>query len=147
MVKKISLFDFAKHISIYEGPVHLVHADKFSMFRNRPVYKKIDTVAKRKGNFVKSEEKEGSYESMDYGMILYTREEAYKACDDKVKENMSKIRTALLNTSNPKEAHRLLDEVSKESSFLYYDSNELSYSHTIPYKEYKELVKIKKGKK
>lgn len=145
-MSKLNVFDainklVGNTVKIYTGPIHKKYADDFELMRGRPVCKKKDVIVKRHGNFCLSED--GSdYISLEYGRVLLTYDKAMKQCDDVVKKNSSKIIGALSGRiTNPKDQHRILDEVKMESESLYIIPSEIKYSHDISKKDYKQFVK------
>lgn len=151
MVKKLNIFDsissiFDHPVRIYEGPIHRIYADDFNLARGRAVYKKKDVIDKKVANFYMVDGKGYDFENIEHACILNTRDEAIAWCDEVVKNREQTIRSVLNGQiTDPKEAHRLLDDIKSDSSCIYYIHNELKYSHTISKKELdKELAAIKK---
>ena len=153
MVKKLNIFDsisniFDHPVRIYEGPVHKIYADDFRIMRGRPIYKKKDVIDRKNANFYMVDGKGYDFENIEHACILNTRDEALAWCEEVIKNREQTLRSILNGQiADPKEAHRILDEIRNDSSCIYYIQSELKYSHTISKKELdKELEMIKKKK-
>ena len=141
-MKKRSVLDGIGNIKIYTGPIHKIYADDFTLVRGRPVCTKKDVIIQRRANFYIGDGAGGSYENIENGCVLPSREEAIKNCDQSVSTNKAKLIGVLSGKiSDPKEAHRILDTVKAESESLYYIPSELKYEQDMPKKKVKEYVK------
>ena len=136
-MKKDELDGIGK-IKIYKGLVHKIYADDFTLVRNRPVGTKKEAKGKvayfyRNAN--------GKDVCIDYGQILPDRKEAVKNCDAAIQQNTAILINALSGrVKDPKEAHRILDDVKKETESLYYVSDELKFDQEMPKKKLKQMM-------
>ena len=141
-MKKRSVLDGIGNIKIYTGPIHKIYADDFTLVRNRPVFAKKDVVVQKRANYYIGDGAGGSYENIEQGCVLLSREEAIKKCDQSVASNRDKLMSVLAGrVTDPKEAHRILDMVKAESESLYYIPGELKPEQDMPKKKVKEYVK------
>ena len=142
-MKGISLLDGLIKVKLYTGPIRKVYADNFSLVRNRPVYKMNDTkFFKQHANFFIGDGAGGDYENIELGGVLPNEKEARSICDQIVSAKQATLMSVLTGrVSNPKEQHRILDEIQNESVVYYYNKDELKFEREVTKKELKELVK------
>lgn len=131
-------------IKIYTGPIHEIYVENFSLVRGKPIGNKKERIVNRTANFYIGNGAGGEYENIEYGCVLPNREEAIKKCEATIDKNKLRILSVLnAQNSNPKEQHRILNEIKNEIQCAYYVKSELQYERTIQKKELKELIKLR----
>ena len=142
-MKKDELDGIGK-IKIYKGVVHKLYADDFSLVRSRPVGTKKEDKGKVAYFYINSN---GQDVCIDHGKVLPDRKEAVKQCDAAIQKNAATLINALSGrVKDPKEQHRILDAVKKDTESLYYDKNELKFDQEMPKKKLKQMIETRNNK-
>ena len=130
-------------IQLYTGPIYKVFADDFVLDKHgRPSCVKKHKIEKKNANFYIGDGKGGEYENLEYGCVLAQRGVAIEMCDDAIKVSKPTIMGAF-RKEDPKEQHRILEQVKIDSECLYYDPTSLKPSEKITKKELVKRIKLR----
>ena len=149
MVKNLKIFEsitdkFKPPVQIYTGPIHQMYVDGFELTSTyKTLCTKKDIIVKEGAFFYKNENGYGCFE---YNPIFEGKKKSEEACNNVIFARQESLLPILAKRiSNPTEGVRILNSIKQDSVSLYFEPNELKYSHTVSYKEFKELLAKAQG--
>ena len=137
-------------IRIYKGSIYKLYKDDFSLVRSRPVGITKDSRTEpaskgtKQGYFYLNSKSE--YVSIDYGKVLPDRATAMKKCDELLAKNIPTLMNTLSRVQDPKEQHRILDGVKKNTTVPYIYNEEIKFDQEMPKKKLKQMVEARNNK-
>ena len=149
MIKNLKIFEsitdkFKPPVQIYTGPIHQMYIDNFELTSTyKTLCTKKDIIVKKGAAFYKDENGFGCFE---FDEILEGKKKAESNCNNVAFGRQETILPILANRiKNPTEGTRTLNSIKESSVCIYFEPSELNYSHTVSYKEFKDLLEKAKG--
>ena len=126
-----------RKFKFYTGPVYLLHAEGFKIYKNQLITEVKSDMLIEKANF---EPIYGGFVNMEYDCLLADYEEAYLYVNSCISRRQDKIMQALNDTVIPREEkEKFFDAVKDASSVIYYEPSHIQYEGSLTKNDYKEL--------